>query len=143
MGPKITALLSDNQLAEIENHLPGGKNNGHVVLTCEEPCLLIDPNFRQLGAYGFDAPSLIVRIQSTDPAGGEWIATPGEWKVHYVLDEDNRVLIDGFDEVVSQLADDAKYLANMIKAGATAETMRQLLEPQRQLATRPRYRELG
>lgn len=127
MGPKVTALLSDEQLATIENHLPDGKDNGHVVLTCEEPRLLIDPNLRQLGAHGLDAPSLMLRIQSTNPLTGEWIAAPKDWQIHYILDEDNRVLIDGFERVGSQLASDAKYLSDMLKGGATAETMRQLL----------------
>lgn len=126
MGPRATRQLPSEVRESLEDHLPGGKDNGHVILTSEEPSLLLDPNLRQLGAHGHDAPSLILRINSTNPDSGEWHATPGSWQINYILDEDNRVLVDQFDQVVRNLSSEAEYLAQMLRAGATAETMLQL-----------------
>lgn len=124
MGPRATGQLSHEARANAENYRPGGKDTGHLVLTSEEPCLLFDPNLRQLGASGYDAPSLILRINSTNPDTGRWLADAGSWQLEYILDEDNRVLIDWLDEIVRRLSSDAEYLAGMLRSGATAQMMR-------------------
>jgi len=43
-------------------------------LTSEDPQMLYDPNLRQTGAYGIQAPSVIMNIDSTQPSSGEWNA---------------------------------------------------------------------
>lgn len=126
MGPRATGRLSNEARAMTEDRLPDGKDNGHVILTSEEPCLLLDPNLRQLGASGWDAPSLILRINNTNPENGEWQAAPGDWHLTYILDEGNPVLVEKFDQVVRNLSSDAEYLARMLRAGATAEMMLQM-----------------
>lgn len=126
MGPRASEKIPDRARARIENHLPSGKDNGHVILTCDDPLLLFDPNIRQLGSYGLDTPSLIIRIASEHPDDGAWIAVHDGLELQYILDEDNRTLIEHFDKLVKRFASDAQTLAKMLRAGATAEMMRQL-----------------
>lgn len=126
MGPRASEKIPDQARARIENRLPDGKDNGHLILTCDDPLLLFDPNIRQLGSYGLDTPSLIIRISSTHPDEGAWNAEHDGLQLQYILDEDNRTLVKRFDELVKGFASDAEILARMLRAGATAETMRSL-----------------
>ena len=73
MGPKATANLSPRCEPSWRSAMRA-TNNGHVILTCESPKLLIDANLSQLGAHGVPAPSIAIRISSTQPESGTWEA---------------------------------------------------------------------
>ena len=127
MGPKASALLPDENRHQVEDLRPDGQDNGHLVLTCEDPRLLLDPNLRQLGSYGIDAPSLALRIKSTTPEDGAWSVDYEGLQLMYLLDEDHRVLLTNYDAVRRGFASEAAYLADMLRQGATADVMRTLL----------------
>lgn len=48
---------------------------------------------RQLGTYGMDAPSIIIRVRSTQPENGEWTSSANGLSLLYVLDEENSALL--------------------------------------------------
>lgn len=120
MGPKATALIPENRKHAIEDLRPDGKDNGHLVLTSEDPLLLLDPNLRQLGAFGIEAPSVALRIKSTHPDSGEWEMKLPDLNLVYILDESHTVLLERYNEVADAAAVDGKALANMIRRGMSA-----------------------
>lgn len=98
MGPKATAKLPPAQQKSMENHRPNGKDTGHLVLTSDGPSLVLDPNMRQLGTYGVDAPSIIIRVKSTQPESGEWQFSRNGLSLLYFLDEENHALLPMFEQ---------------------------------------------
>lgn len=127
MGPRARVSLSSEAQEHLEARYAGDENNGHVILTCEDPKMLIDANLRQLGSHGIAAPSLAISIRSTEPESGEWEAEIGNLQLLYMLDEENRRLVGNFGALERSKAKDGKYLADMLKAGYTADDMRRLL----------------
>jgi hypothetical protein len=127
MGPKASALIPLEGRPGVEDHRPGGQDNGHLVLTCDDPRFLLDPNLRQLRSYGIEAPSLAVRIASVEPTDGSWSVDHDGLRLQYILDEDNRVLLERYDELLQRYSSEAEYLARMLRAGASAADMRELL----------------
>lgn len=124
MGPKATSLVPESDRDRVENHLPEGKDNGHMVLTSEDPALLLDPNLRQLGAFGMQAPSLVIRIQSTEPSSGEWFAELDDLELQYILDEANPALSQWYNDGLVQHADRSRQLATLLRSGAKAHQLR-------------------
>lgn len=98
MGPKATDKLPAAQRLSMENHRPNGKDTGHLVLTSDEPSLVLDPNMRQLGTYGVDAPSIVIRVKSTEPESGEWQFSSNGLSLLYFLDEENHALLPLFEQ---------------------------------------------
>jgi len=127
MGPKASALIPDEVRSDVVDLRPNGQDNGHVVLTREEPTLLLDPNLRQLASYEIAAPSLVLNIRSTHPEDGRWSAELEGLRLMYIDDPDNLALVARWDDVVRRFASESAYLAEMLRAGATADTMRGLL----------------
>lgn len=125
MGPKAAAQIPESLLAGANYSLLEGENLGHVVLTCEEPRLLLDPTLRQLRNGSLNAPSLLAGIDSTHPDSGEWHVQIGDLEVRYLLDDDNRALLEGFDEAVDFYSATARNLGKGLRAGATASWIRQ------------------
>lgn len=124
MGPKATALIPEHRKGAVEDMRPDGKDNGHLVLTSEDPLLLLDPNLRQLGAYGIEAPSVALRIKSTDPDSGDWQMKLADLDLVYILDESHTVLLERFNEVGEAAATDGKALAGLIRRGMSAAQIR-------------------
>ncbi|MET4704514.1 hypothetical protein [Frigoribacterium sp. UYMn621] len=124
MGPKARERITPKVLARVENHLPNGKDNGHIVLTSEDPRALFDPNLRQTGAYGIEAPSVVMNIQSTHPDSGQWVLQHGDLEVVYILDEENCVLLDAMERAAPHLAADARTLVENLRDGVSIETLR-------------------
>lgn len=125
MGPAATARIPDAARGRFENRLPDGKDNGHVILTTDAPIpLLLDPNLRQLNAYGIAAPSVIVRLKSTDPSDGAWGIDLGDLKLTYILDEGNRALVHDFEETKRKARPNAEQLADFIRSGESADQIR-------------------
>lgn len=98
MGPKATAKLTAAQHESMENHRTKGKDTGHLVLTSDGPSLVLDPNMRQLGTYGVNAPSIIIRVKSTQPENGEWTFSTNGLSLLYLLDEENHSLLPLFEQ---------------------------------------------
>lgn len=98
MGPKATEKLPVAQRQSMENHRLNGKDTGHLVLTSDEPSMVLDPNMRQLGTYGVDAPSIIIRVKSTQPESGEWQFSSNGLSLLYFLDEENHALLPLFEQ---------------------------------------------
>jgi len=121
MGPKATSALSPKDRQAIESHLPDGKDNGHIVLTLEKPSMLFDPNIRQLGQYGIDAPSIIMNIESTNPASGQWDAKHEGLSLIYLVDEENEALLPRFNSARLESKQLGRSIARDLQAGRTAD----------------------
>lgn len=111
MGPKA-----------LERHpkTSAGSSLGHVVVTCENPSLLMDANLSQLEQHGMSGPIVMARIESTDPDDGEWGFQEDDLSFWYILDEGARPLIEGFDEAMAYYTAEALPIAKWIIDGATA-----------------------
>ncbi len=121
MGPKATSTLSPDNRQAILNRLPEGKDNGHLVLTLEKPGLLLDPNMRQLGQYGIDAPSILMNIQSAQPESGRWDAHHDGLSLIYLLDEKNTALLPRFNAARLESKTLAGSIGESLRAGRTVE----------------------
>lgn len=121
LGPKATELINADVLAGAEFHLPDGRNTGHMVVTCEDPLLLIDANLRQLMRFGMDAPSLRVNTRSSRPSNGRWSFDLPDLQLRYIFDEDNRALLVGFQDTVSSSSRLAAFMAENLRNGASAD----------------------
>ncbi len=124
MGPKARARFAPGALEKLENHLPDGKDNGHIVLTSEDPRALYDSNLRQTGAYGVEAPSIVMNIRSTEPESGEWVFKYGDLEVLYIVDDETRVLVEAMERVAPKLAESASILVDNLRAGVSIEELR-------------------
>ncbi|WP_136588143.1 MULTISPECIES: hypothetical protein [Actinomycetes] len=121
MGPKASAMIPPEAHSRVEDLRPSGIDNGHLVLTCESPSLLLDANIRQLSVMEIDAPSIMLRIRSTTPASGEWSAAFGDLEILYILDEDNRALMTNWGEIVDMHRGNATQLVEMLNLGMSAD----------------------
>ncbi|WP_420367155.1 hypothetical protein [Curtobacterium sp. L1-20] len=102
---------------------------GHMILTCSNPPLLLDPTFRQFAPGGLPDIVLVGTIQTDEPARG-WITIPfpqgmppGE--ATYFFDPDNSDWQDGFEHAKEQWAqsDVAAAVADHVAAGGWADTL--------------------
>ena len=128
MGPRATAMIPEEARAKAEDLRPDGKDNGHLVLTLADPPLMFDPNLRQLGAWGMDAPSLAMRIGSVNPESREWGTRVGTLSLLYLLDEENDVLLERFEDVKSKSMQNAEALVSMLRMGYDADDIRQQMK---------------
>lgn len=115
MGPKARLSLTAEQLARTEDLSSGGKDTGHMVVTSDEARLLLDPNLIQARAYGMDAPAVVMRVNSTDPASGEWFFRHAPFVVQYMLDEENRLLMPRFDSQRGEARAMARHIAERLR----------------------------
>jgi hypothetical protein len=127
MGPAAIGLVPESERHRLKFATPGNENNGHLILTSSNPPLLLDPNLRQLATVGIPAPSVIMRIGSEDPANGGWHFEADGVDVDYLLDEENTILLERFDEAVIGYGPQADQLAAMLARGMTADDIRPLL----------------
>jgi len=129
MGPRATALIPESAKGRVEDLRPASTDTGHMVLTMNAPeKLMIDANLRQLGSYGVEAPSLVVRVQSTTPESGEWkVALEAfDMVLEYFLD-DNAALMGWYEEALVKHTGNALLLAEMVGSGmSSAEIGRRL-----------------
>jgi hypothetical protein len=127
MGPKATKGLTPEERRELINLWPDGKNNGHMVLTSENPGLLLDPNMGQVAQYGIDAPIIVLRIQSTEPESGQWDARHAGLSLIYIVDDENLALMPRFEaarlESRALAASIAKDLRRKIPASRILEDL--------------------
>lgn len=128
-GPKAATKFDAEDLKQAETLGIIDPNNGHMVVTNEDPPLLIDANIRQLANGGMSVPSVIAMVESVYPESEDWkLDLTDDVAVWYLLDEDNRALLQGFDAVAASYQDLAPTYAKWLLAGATADQMiRQLL----------------
>ncbi|GAA2187330.1 hypothetical protein GCM10009786_11760 [Leucobacter alluvii] len=117
MGPKATEKFSPEQVADMESRWPGGRDTGHIVVTSDEHELLLDPNMRQLGSVGVDAPSILIRIRSTEPETGEWQFRHESLEILYFVDDENRALLPGYENALHESRIYAQAIAEGIRAG--------------------------
>lgn len=117
MGPKATEKFSPEQIAGMENLCPGGRNTGHIVVLSDEHKLLLDPNMRQLGNVGVDAPSIIIRVLSTEPEAGEWPFQYEDLQILYIVDDENRALLPRYENAHRKSRVYAQAIAEGIRAG--------------------------
>ncbi|GAB2566441.1 hypothetical protein GCM10027033_23810 [Leucobacter ruminantium] len=117
MGPKATKKFSPEQIAGMENHRPGGRDTGHLVVTSDEHKLLLDPNMRQLGNVGVDAPSILIRVRSTEPESGEWQFRHEGLEILYFVDDENRALLPHYENAHRESRVYAQAIAEGIRAG--------------------------
>lgn len=124
MGTKAEAFLSKDFLGEVIDERPSDVGpTGHVVLTCADPLLLLDPNLRQVGRGGLDAPSIWMSIRSDHPGDGGWRYEDGNLLVVYLVDDEDRSLLENYDEVRQSWAGVAVALVQLVRAGATADKL--------------------
>jgi hypothetical protein len=116
MGPKAYDAVPEAERHRIEDFRPDGRNTGHMVLTSEDPLLLLDPNLRQLGGYGMKAPSAAIRIKSINPEDGTWGLDLGDLQISYILDG-NDALWSRYEESLRGHAQNASDLARMLRRG--------------------------
>lgn len=123
MGPKARERFTAAQLERLEDLLPGGQDTGHLVLISEDPRLLLDPNLRQLGTYGIEVPSVVIRLRSARPDSGEWQFESGNLQLIYILDDENGLLLPRFNEIRDKSRPLATFVAQGIRSGASAEVI--------------------
>lgn len=126
MGSKAEDLVPEAANDKIIDLRPADQGTtGHVVLTCEDPLLLLDPNLRQLGAHGIAAPSVVVKIRSAHPESGTWEFAHDNLQLLYMVDDTDRRLLDGYDDMRDAWAREAADLVRLIRGGKTAQDLRQ------------------
>jgi len=119
-GEKAAKLLPPEALAQAHDTRPlGQEETGHVIVTCEDPAWLFDPNLRQLGAFGIKAPSAAMPINSVSDDGG-WTFRHDGLTVRYLLDESSRGLLKNHREVSRMFEQDAIDVVRHVRAGGTA-----------------------
>jgi hypothetical protein len=117
MGPKASEKLSAEQLSQMENRRPGGRDTGHIVVTSDPYRLMLDPNMRQLGSYGINAPSIVLRVRSTEPESGTWEFTSETLDLLYLVDDGNGALLPRYEDARREGAGYAQAIAAGIRAG--------------------------
>lgn len=115
MGPLAMAKMPRDALDNMEDLRPGGRDTGHLVLTNEDPQLLLDPNFRQLASYGVPAASIAMRVSNLYDSTN-WALDRDGLRVAYMLDESNRSLMKDFAELVHAAAPSARKLVRALRA---------------------------
>jgi len=115
MGPLALAKMPRGVRENMEDFRPGGRDTGHLVLTNEDPQLLLDPNLRQLGSYGVPAPSIAMRISNPNDSTN-WAVDRDGLRIAYMLDESNRSLMKNFAELVRAAAPRARELVRALRA---------------------------
>ncbi|WP_311214563.1 MULTISPECIES: hypothetical protein [unclassified Arthrobacter] len=127
IGPAAEATLgeADRKKAN-KDQLEGGNSLGHLVLTCDDPPLLLDANLRQLEALGFYAPSLRAHIHTSHPKSGSWYLPIGELDLDlsYILDEVASGLMENYDAAITDYSAEAHDLSTALLAGYTAKQIR-------------------
>jgi hypothetical protein len=122
MGPAARRNLSPEELSELEDHLPNGRDTGHLVLTSNDPKMLFDPNLRQLHAYGIVAPSVAMRISDTEDST-KWSMALKGLQIQYILDEENQALIPRFEKAKVGHRNDALRISAALRRGETATSL--------------------
>lgn len=117
MGPKATKKLNELQPGKVENHLPDGRDTGHIVVTSNDYRLMLDPNMRQLAGYGINAQSVGLRVNSVDPESGEWEYSDGTLDILYFVDDGNQTLIPRYEDARRESAAYAKVIAEGLRKG--------------------------
>lgn len=129
MGPRASALVAESDRSRAENHRAGDGDTGHMIVTADEPRVLIDVNVGQIRGYGMQAPDgITINIQSTDPENGQWIANTQDLELVY-LPDDNDALWDRYRAGLSQLQASAHRLAQLIAGGASVDAIKQQITP--------------
>ncbi len=117
MGPKATEKFSAEQLATMENLRPRGRETGHIVVISDEHNLLLDPNMRQLGSIGVNAPSIIMRVRSTEPDSGNWQFRSDALEILYLVDNENQALLPRYEDAYRESHAYAQTIGEEIVAG--------------------------
>lgn len=127
MGPRATALISEEDRARAEDHREGNGDTGHMVLTSEEPLMMFDPNIGQLRAREMWAPnSIAMEIDSIEPSSGEWKFDLPDLTLRYFPD-DNPALWDRYEGGLVGHKDHAERLVALIKSGRTVAQIKATL----------------
>lgn len=120
MGPKATALVPEGERHRIENHLPGGRDTGHMILTGLSPRMLFDANLGQIRGYGMNAPdSVAFAIPLTDEPDIAWRIELPDLDVTYMPDG-NPALVERYEAGLAKRKEEAGRLADMLSRGLSA-----------------------
>lgn len=126
MGRRALDQLSPEAEARLEEQKTADFENGHLVLTSDDPSILYDANLRQAASVGIEAPSIMLNLKSTTPESGQWVAIFGDLTVLYILDEDNRTLVDAMERAPPSLHESARTLVENLRDGMSIEALRQM-----------------
>lgn len=118
MGPRATSTLTEEERRSLTDLRGEGKDNGHLVLTLDEPALVLDPNIRQLGRYGIAVPSIMLRVETTRPSTGRWDVQFGDLLLRYFVD-DNKALLPRYEAARAESSEAAALVARRLRAGAS------------------------
>lgn len=124
LGVKAVTTASLEDLSTAQDRRPEGENTGHVILTSDDPGLVVDANLGQLAPFGIDIP-MLRRRADPHPQGGEWQWTNEELgiKLHYMLDEDHYGLLEHFDSEVLTWTPAAVQIAGKLREGIGAKEL--------------------
>lgn len=126
MGEKMRRFLTDEQVESAARAARlGDEAGGHIIVTLDEPALLMDPNLRQVNPLGINVPNIFREIETThrgdtpddDPEDGRWEVSTSDFSVTYELDSSAMHLLDNFDEYMSIEDPAFKYIAKELRAG--------------------------
>jgi hypothetical protein len=123
MGPKSNAFLAPKDAHKLEDMRPTAEDTGHMVLTSEDPLMVFDPNLAQLMRFNMYAEPLAFRVESTEPAEGEWVVSRGSLELRYLLD-DNTALVPTYEGGLVDFAEKAAQLAVLLRRGHLPENLR-------------------
>lgn len=129
MGPRASELMAKANAGRVEDHRAEGRDSGHMVVTSEDPTVLLDGNLGQLRAYGLRAPdSVVLRIANTKPENGLWVANLPDLQVTY-LPDDNESLWERYAAGLEGHREEAIQLADMIRSGASVAQIKASITP--------------
>lgn len=116
--PNLTA--EEVEAAYAGNKL-GSENLGHMIVTLDQPPLLMDPNLRQVASRGLMVPNTFTRVEATHVDGDYdnlgWEIGHEDYEVKYVVDSNASALLEDFEEFMALHDADYKEIARRLKSG--------------------------
>jgi hypothetical protein len=119
MGRRATERVVEAGPIEIEDHLHGGRDTGHMVVTCDDPPMLMDANlFGQLAPHGIKVRPLCLDVLSAHPKDGMWITEHDGLDMVYISDDTDQSLVPRFEVNLRECKPHARSLAGALRASA-------------------------
>lgn len=119
------AFLPNLTAEEVEAAYAGNKldseNLGHMIVTLDQPPLLMDPNLRQVASRGLMVPNTFTLVEATHVDGDYdnlgWEIGHEDYEVKYVVDSNASALLEDFEEFMALHDADYKEIARRLKSG--------------------------
>lgn len=120
-GNKVLSMIPEELLSRVAQvGSAESLGNGHVVLTCAELGILIDPTASQFTNLGVQFPNITMNIADCNPESGQWSAVLGDVSVWYILDDEATPLVPEDMVVPERTLKDASDINRMIRSGMKA-----------------------